>query len=80
MEKKQKIIGFCLVLTLLFGIMALPATAKELTKVRLAEVVRSVFYAPLYVAISQGLFAAEGIEIDMGTAWGATFCIHRRGP
>ncbi len=71
MEKKQKIIGFCLVLTLLFGVMALPATAKELTKVRLAEVVRSVFYAPLYVAISQGLFAAEGIEIDMGTAWGA---------
>ena len=43
----------------------------ELTKVRLNEVVRSVFYAPMYVAISQGFFAEEGIEIDLSTGQGA---------
>lgn len=44
---------------------------KELTKVRLNEVVRSVFYAPMYVAINEGLFEEEGIEIDLSTGQGA---------
>ena len=43
----------------------------ELTKVRLNEVVRSVFYAPMYGAISQGFFEEEGIEIDLSTGQGA---------
>lgn len=45
--------------------------AGELTKVRLNEVVRSVFYAPMYAAISQGFFSEEGIEIDLSTGQGA---------
>ena len=44
---------------------------KELTKVRLNEVVRSVFYAPMYVAINEGFFEEEGIEIDLATGQGA---------
>ena len=44
---------------------------KELTKVRLNEVVRSVFYFPMYVAINEGFFEAEGIEIDLATGQGA---------
>lgn len=44
---------------------------EELTKVRLNEVVRSVFYAPMYVAINQGFFKEEGIEIDLSTGQGA---------
>lgn len=44
---------------------------KELHKVRLNEVVRSVFYAPMYVAISEGFFEEEGIEIDLSTGQGA---------
>lgn len=43
----------------------------ELTKVRLNEVVRSVFYAPMYVAINEGLFEEEGLEIDLATGQGA---------
>ena len=39
----------------------------ELQKVRLNEVVRSVFYAPMYVAISEGFFEEEGLEIDLST-------------
>lgn len=44
---------------------------KELTKVRLNEVVRSVFYAPMYAAINNGYFKEEGIDIDLSTGQGA---------
>ena len=43
----------------------------DIVKVRLNEVVRSVFYAPMYVAINEGLFKEEGIEIDLTTGQGA---------
>ena len=39
--------------------------------VRLNEVTHSVFYAPLYVAINQGFFAEEGIEIELTNGGGA---------
>jgi len=42
-----------------------------LVTVNLNEVVRSAFYAPLYVAIEQGFFADEGIEIVLETGQGA---------
>ncbi|GAA0085251.1 ABC transporter substrate-binding protein [Clostridium sp. CTA-7] len=44
---------------------------KKLTKVRLNEVVRSVFYAPMYVAINEGFFEEEGLVIDLSTGQGA---------
>src|SRR5690606_18409309 len=48
-----------------------PAAAAELETVRLSEVVRSVFYAPQYVALEKGFFADEGLAIELSTAWGA---------
>lgn len=42
-----------------------------LTKVRLNEVVRSIFYAPMYAAINEGFFKEEGLEIDLSTGQGA---------
>ena len=42
-----------------------------ITKVRLNEVTRSIFYAPMYAAISEGFFKEEGIEIDLQTGGGA---------
>lgn len=50
------------------------ASAQELQTVRLSEVVRSVFYAPQYVAIANGFFEDQGLEIDLSTAWGADIC------
>ena len=38
---------------------------------RLNEVVRSVFYAPMYVAINEGFFEEEGLAIDLSTGQGA---------
>ena len=35
------------------------------TKISVAEVTHSAFYAPLYVAIEDGYFKEEGIEIDL---------------
>ncbi len=40
-------------------------------KVRLIEVTHSVFYAPQYVAIHEGYFADEGIDIELTTGEGA---------
>jgi len=40
----------------------------NLKEVRLSEVVRSVFYSPMYVALNQGFFTDEGLSIDLSTA------------
>lgn len=40
-------------------------------KIALSEVTRSIFYAPQYVALSQGFFEEEGLEIELTTAQGA---------
>jgi NitT/TauT family transport system substrate-binding protein len=44
---------------------------KELQTIRLNEVVRSVFYAPMYIAINEGFFEEEGLNIDLSTGQGA---------
>lgn len=54
-----------------FLILALLACGKEdLTKVRVAEVTRSIFYAPQYVAIEKGFFEEEGLKIELKTTAG----------
>ena len=42
-----------------------------LTKVTVAEVAHSIFYAPQYAAINEGYFKEEGIEIDLVLTPGA---------
>lgn len=46
-------------------------TPSKNTTVKLNEVVRSVFYAPMYIAINEGFFKDEGIDIDLSTGQGA---------
>jgi len=43
----------------------------DLTKVTLNEVAHSIFYAPMYVAIEDGYFEKEGIEINLVNGSGA---------
>ena len=61
------------------AVTALPATAlaakkdgeEKLTKVTLNEVAHSIFYAPQYVAIEEGYFAEEGLDLTLVTGFGA---------
>ena len=46
-------------------------TTGETTKVVLNEVAHSLFYAPMYVAIEEGYFADEGIDLELVTGFGA---------
>ena len=40
-------------------------------KIRLCEVTHSIFYAPQYVALEQGFFADEGLDIELSNGGGA---------
>jgi len=44
---------------------------EDLTKVKVSEVARSIFYAPQYAAVSLGYFEDEGIDMELTTAQGA---------
>lgn len=43
----------------------------ELRHVTLNEVTRSVFYAPLYCAVSLGYFEKEGLDVEIVTSGGS---------
>ncbi|MCQ6278451.1 ABC transporter substrate-binding protein [Bacillus sp. EB600] len=43
---------------------------KQHEKVRIAEVTRSIFYAPEYVALSKGFFKDEGLDVSLTTTAG----------
>jgi NMT1/THI5 like. len=55
---------------LAFGLAACGSKGEKLEKVRVAEVTRSIFYAPLYVAAEKGFFEEEGLDVEITTVWG----------
>ena len=69
---KRKSIAFAstliLALTVLTGC---GDSASGLTKVRLQEVAHSIFYAPMYVAIEEGYFEEEGLDVELTNGNGA---------
>lgn len=44
---------------------------QELETIKVNEVTRSVFYAPQYVAINNGYFKENGMDIELTTGQGA---------
>ncbi len=73
--KKYLIIALIVVL-IIVGVVVYFVTREDtqtssLTKIRLNEVTRSVFYAPQYVAIAKGFMEEEGLEIEITTGQGA---------
>ena len=71
----KKFISCCLASLLFLLSFSLIACKKDdndnLTKIRLCEVAHSIFYAPMYVAINNGYFEDEGIEIELTNGGGA---------
>ena len=76
---KKIIIGILITLIIVGAIVATTIVIKrnetrettELTTIQLNEVTRSVFYAPQYVAIANGYFEDEGLNIEITTGQGA---------
>ena len=68
--KKQIRIFIQLSLIISLAVFIAACSSTETKTVRVAEVTRSIFYAPLYVAIEQGFFEEEGLEIELTTTWG----------
>lgn len=70
----KKIIITIVGLILILCIICIPTIVKEkseLTKVKVAEVAHSVFYAPQYIADSLGYFKDEGLEVEIILTAGA---------
>lgn len=69
----KKIIIFCfiLILCVLLFLMIKPEKNNNLNEVKLAEVTHSVFYTPMYVAIENGYFTEEGIDLKLSMISGA---------
>ncbi|MBS4539239.1 ABC transporter substrate-binding protein [Clostridium sp. D2Q-11] len=72
---KLKLISIILVLIMLILPILSGCQQDELETVRLIEVTHSVFYAPQYVAITQGFFEEEGLEIELTNGKGADKCM-----
>lgn len=81
---KKRIIAVLLIMA--FVVSSLLACTKEevkepgMTKVVLSEVAHSIFYAPMYVAIEEGYFAKEGIDLELVTAFGVIMLVKVKRP
>lgn len=63
-------VSILVVLLLSFLVSACGNGSGEKEKVRLGEVARTVFYAPQYVALSEGFFEEEGLDVELQTTAG----------
>lgn len=72
-DQMKKISILLVAIMSVFSIMitATGCKPKQDNVVRISEVTHSIFYAPLYVAINQGYFEEEGLEIELTNAGGS---------
>lgn len=75
MKKIIKIILLTLTVVLLISTSLVGCKKNQLKKVRLIEVTHSLFYTPQYIAITQGFFEEEGLEIELINGKGADKCM-----
>ncbi|MFC0523947.1 ABC transporter substrate-binding protein [Pontibacillus salicampi] len=61
---------FSLLCLVFICILPMAACSNQPSTIRVAEVTRSIFYAPQYVALEKGYFTEEGLNVDLKTTWG----------
>ncbi|NLW22698.1 MAG: ABC transporter substrate-binding protein [Tissierellia bacterium] len=71
MSKVFKVFSLLLVFTLILAIGLTGCKKEGLQKVRLVEVTHSLFYTPQYVALTQGFFEEEGLDVEISDGKGA---------
>ena len=77
MSKKKRIVLLVIILVIAIVIAVIVINKQKgnnqntLQTINVSEVTRSVFYAPQYVAISNGYFEERGLEIELSTGQGA---------
>lgn len=71
MSKVFKLISIMLILTLVITVGLTGCKTNDLEKVRLVEVTHSLFYTPQYVALTQGFFEEEGLDVEIRDGKGA---------
>ena len=74
--KRNIFIGIVVIVIVIVAIVSITVlkhknTNNDVKKIKVSEVTRSVFYAPQYVAINNGYFKENGIEIELTTGQGA---------
>jgi len=67
---KRLSIGLVMLFTIALVLSACGSSSSELINVEVSEVTRSIFYAPQYVAVTEGFFEKEGLAVNITTAWG----------
>ena len=67
----KKIMAIICALLLSAGLLSGCSAEEARTTVKVSEVAHSVFYAPQYVAMSQGFFSEEGLELELINGGGA---------
>lgn len=74
MKKYRLFLIFALIFTITLSSIAFTGCGtkeQKITKINFVEVVRSIFYAPYYVAVNKGFFKEEGLELKITTAQGS---------
>ena len=66
----KRLLCLCLALALALTLGMGAASAQELKKLTVSEPVHLIGYLPLYVAIHEGYFAQEGLEVNVVQATG----------
>ena len=74
--KRNIFIGIVVIVIVIVAIVSITVlkhknTNNDVKNIKVSEVTRSVFYAPQYVAINNGYFKENGIEIELTTGQGA---------
>ncbi|MCM3164588.1 ABC transporter substrate-binding protein [Metabacillus litoralis] len=65
---KKWLLYLCVALLIVLPLSA--CSQEKVETINLAEVTHSIFYAPLYVAMAEGFFEEEGLNVKLTTTWG----------